>query len=92
MPHYFFDIYDEGRRMVDESGTELPSLRAACAQAIAVLPAIAKDELPHQASRDLVAHVRDRTGRVVFQAYLSLRSGSVDSGNVWPMLVPTQRR
>jgi hypothetical protein len=72
MPRYFFDIDDGERRSLDEDGLEFASPWEARANAIAVLPDIAREVMPDGDRRDLVSSVRNEGGDVLFTAKLSL--------------------
>ncbi|NNM72732.1 DUF6894 family protein [Enterovirga aerilata] len=71
MPRYFFDIDDGGDRTTDHVGTDFPDAEAARAEAISVLPSIARDA-PRTDSREIVATVRDESGLPIFRARLSI--------------------
>jgi len=74
MSRYFFDTYDGEQHLRDEEGTEFPSTRKACDEAIRILPELALD-LQLQGDRwDFVSTVRDESGRSIFRAMLSLRA------------------
>jgi hypothetical protein len=74
MPRFYFDIHDGARESLDQEGTQLADLQAACDEAIAVLPAIAGNELAGTGDREIVATVRGESGAAVFRARLSLTS------------------
>jgi hypothetical protein len=74
LPRFFFDIDDGETVTVDEVGSELEGLGAARAEAMAVLPAIAKDAVPDGDARTYTALVRDEKGRSVFRVTLDLRA------------------
>ena len=74
MPRYFFDIEDGSHSTRDMHGHELAGPDAARVEAIRVLPDIARDEAPHGNNRDYKVAVRDRTGKVIFEARLALRA------------------
>ena len=88
MPIYYFDLFDGDKLVRDDFGIELDSLDEAREQAIALLPELARDELPEAESHEFVATVRCREGRVRYQATLSLRGGWVEP----PAQPPTPRR
>ncbi len=77
MPLFYFDISDTGRLIRDDEGTELVDPEAARAEAIGVLPDIARDELPDGDRREFMSEVRDVSGRIIFRAKLSLVAGWV---------------
>jgi hypothetical protein len=74
MPRFYFDIHDGARETLDDEGTQLADLQAACDEALAVLPAIAENELAGPGDREIVATVRAENGAAVFRARLSLTS------------------
>jgi hypothetical protein len=72
---YYFDI-DDGRQVsCDKLGTELANLEAVADGAVAVLAGIVKDN-PRQSGSHcaLAASVRNKEGRVIFKATLTLQS------------------
>lgn len=88
MPLYYFDLFDGDELVRDEFGVELDSLYEAREQAIALLPDLARDELPESENYEFVAIVRCREGRVRYRATLSLRGGWVEP----PAHLPLERR
>jgi hypothetical protein len=79
MPRFFFDTTSDRALVRDQIGTELPSWEAARQEAIRLLPDIARDELPNDGNRrDIIADVRDETGRIVFTAQLSFMARRVE--------------
>ena len=74
MPRYFFDIDDGTRQTRDDTGFDLPDLQTARDEALAVLPSLARDEIPDGDEHVLTVHVRDAEGQPIFRASLSLSS------------------
>jgi hypothetical protein len=72
VPKFYFDIDDGDRTIDDDEGLDLADVMVARAQAIAVLPEIARDHVGERDSQDFVSVVRDEGGRPVFRAKLSL--------------------
>ena len=72
MPRYFFDIDDGERRSLNEDGLEFAGPWEARANAIAVLPDIAREVMPDGNRREMVSTVRNEGGDVMFTAKLSL--------------------
>jgi hypothetical protein len=72
VPRFYFDIDDGDRSVSDDEGLVLDDVMAARAQAIAVLPEIARDHVGLGERQDFVSVVRDEGGRPVFKAKLSL--------------------
>lgn len=69
MPRFFFDIGDDRDISVDAEGLDLPNVHRAKIEAIAVLPALARET----SGRDTWAirsRVRDEGGDLVFEATL----------------------
>ena len=72
MPRYFFDTDDGDRLDRDDTGQDLPDLKAARDTAIDVLPDMARDVLPDGDRRDITCVVRTEHDGAVFRAKLSL--------------------
>lgn len=71
MPRYYFDVTDEGGARRDAVGVECPDLAAARAEAVRVLPDIARHEMPKDGDRHLfTVIVRDGRGCPVYTATL----------------------
>ncbi|MBM0207543.1 hypothetical protein JNW90_34625 [Micromonospora sp. STR1s_5] len=74
MARYFFDIDDGDLFTQDEAGVELPSAEQARAQAVSVLPEIAREVLRAESEGcEFVVRVRDASGTEVYRARLSFR-------------------
>ncbi|MDP4002321.1 hypothetical protein [Methylobacterium sp. NEAU K] len=72
MARYFFDIHD-GTIQFDEDGTECATLEAARAQAMRLLPDLAREEAPREGDRqNYTVLVTDEDHRPVYSATLSL--------------------
>ena len=74
MPRYFFDIDDGRRNIIDDDGHEVLGPEAARDEALALLPAFAREALTGDGSRDVVVTVRNAAGDVVYTATMTLRS------------------
>ena len=72
MTRYFFDVTDNNTLILDKEGSELHGLRAARAEAISILPDLAKGLELHGNRQTFAVTTRDATGKPVFQATLSL--------------------
>ncbi len=78
MPRYFIDTQDGERYIRDEDGIDLPGLRAACDEAVRVLPGIAHDLLSSgnvplcSGQLNFVATVKNEHSRPLFRATFSL--------------------
>ena len=70
MPLYYFDLADNGAVVTDDFGVELEDLFEAREQAIALLPDMARDELPDGERHEFSAVVRCEDGRVRYVAKL----------------------
>lgn len=73
MPRYFFDIHDGQGFHRDDFGDEFDGLDDARQQCQALLPDVARDELPDGDLREISCDVRDETGRVVYRGELIYR-------------------
>ncbi len=78
MARFYFDIDDGEQFEPDEQGEECGDAQAARDMALRVVTDIAREKLPDGSRRDLVAHVRDETGRVLLRATLSLTAEWVE--------------
>ncbi|UDL90102.1 hypothetical protein LGH82_01480 [Mesorhizobium sp. PAMC28654] len=74
MPRYFFDIYDGAETTVDEAGIGCNALSEVSDHAVALLPDIARDELPDGPNRIFWVKVRGEDGEHVYRATLALSS------------------
>ena len=73
MPLFHFDTVDTGKLFPDTDGVELPDSEAARKEALSMLGAIARDELPDGDYREFVVHVRDGQPTPCLTASLTLR-------------------
>lgn len=72
---YYFDFDDGRQASCDKLGTELANLEAVADEAITVLAGIVKDDRRQSGSNCvLAASVRNKEGRVIFKATLTLQS------------------
>ncbi|MBM0204437.1 hypothetical protein JNW90_16065 [Micromonospora sp. STR1s_5] len=75
MARYFFDIDDGDLSTRDDAGVELPGAEQARAQAVSVVPEIARDVLRADTeTREITVRVRDAGGAEVYRALLSFRA------------------
>ena len=72
MAHYFFDICDDFLSVTDAEGEEWASREAAGDRATRILAEIAAESPLKGGQSNLLANVRDQTGRVVFAATLTI--------------------
>lgn len=72
MTRYFFDVTSNDNLIQDEEGDELDSPQAARAEAIAILPGLARAMKIDGDQHTLAVTVRNVTGKPVFRAKLSL--------------------
>jgi hypothetical protein len=78
MPRFYFDI-DDGEGIVpDDKGIICRSRENLQKLATNLLPEIARDALPNKTTNTLTVKVRDKSGRYVFQATLSLVTEWID--------------
>jgi len=80
MPRFFFDIDDGESCETDGRGSELLNAQAARNAAIAILPDVAREELPDGDRRIFMCKVRDENGNVIFIATLSLVAEWINRG------------
>lgn len=72
MARYFFHLHQNGTLYKDSEGSELASVEEVRAEAMHVLPAIAKDSLPKDANTQaFTVLVVDEDGKPVFSATLT---------------------
>ena len=71
---YFFDVDDGSGLVKDEIGLDCSSLRDVRAEAIRVLPDIAREVMPDGDRRTLRTIVRDQNGQEIFEASLALEA------------------
>ncbi len=72
MPRFFFDTHDGDHLVRDPSGHELPHREAARQAALAVLPSMARDEVPNGDRHDFYVNVRNDNGQTIYTACMSL--------------------
>ena len=72
MSRYFFDVTHKGNLTQDEEGHELYGLPAVCAEAIAILPDLAREIRTDDTHQIFAVTAKDATGKPVFRAKLSL--------------------
>ena len=77
MPRYFFDIDDGMRDVHDDEGVDLADSASARKEAIGTLAELAHDMLPDGNNHVFKARVRDETGKLIYEAALTLKSGWV---------------
>ena len=78
MPLYYLDVTDAGTTIADEFGTDLADDAEARAQAIGLLPDIAREVMPDGDRHEIAVAVRNEQGRAVYEATLTLH------GRWWP--------
>ena len=78
MARYYFDVHDSQGFHRDEDGDEFGSLKEAQDQAQALLPDIAREELPDGELHEITCEVRNDAGRIIYRARLTLRADVVD--------------
>ena len=72
MAIYFFDTFENGEPIRDDTGLECPSREQVRIEAMKALPSIAKEEIPKDGDRQAyTVLVRDEGGRSVYSATLT---------------------
>ena len=71
MARYFFDFTNNGDLIQDKEGDELDGLQAVRAEAVAILPDLAKNLEIDSDQHTFAVTARDVTGRPIFRAKLS---------------------
>ena len=71
MARYFFDVRDSRGFHRDEVGDEFAGFAQAREQCQALLPDIARDELPDGELHIITCDVRDEAGRVVYRGRIT---------------------
>ena len=71
VPLYFFDVHDGNGFHRDEFGDDFDSFEEAREHAQALLPDIARTELPDGELHVIMCEVRDKTGRIVYRGKLT---------------------
>ncbi len=72
MARYHFDVIDAGNLTRDHFGVDLVDDNEARDQAIALLPEMARTELPDGDQHEFVAIARNKQGETVYEASLAL--------------------
>ena len=70
MPHYYFDICENGETATDEEGLELPNLQAAEIEAARSLGDMAKNMPPGLERHDIEIAVRNEQGPLFKAAFI----------------------
>lgn len=70
MARYYFDVHNGSGFHRDDIGDEFPTFAEAREQAQALLPDIAREELPDGETHMMVCEVRDEAGRIVYRGRL----------------------
>ena len=80
MARYYFDLHDGGGFHRDEIGEDFSSFEEAREQCQALLPDIAREELPDGDLHTITCRVRDEAGRVVYCGELTYRGARCAGG------------
>ena len=72
MPRCYFDVIDAGDLTRDQFGVDLANDDEARHQAIALLPEMARADLPDGDQHEFVAMARNEAGEIVYEASLAL--------------------
>jgi hypothetical protein len=78
MLRYFFDIVKSGGVEHDDLGIELPSIDAACAEAVSLLPCLLQEQRKVSAPCTLAVLLRDSSGKRRLQASISVEVSVLD--------------
>lgn len=78
MPHFYFDIKDNGGPVRDHVGQILQDRDAVQREAVRALREMARAAMLDGTHREFVANVRDETGRVIYSAVLNLHGRWLD--------------
>jgi hypothetical protein len=70
MPHFFFDVRDNGEFTRDDDGLEFPSIETARDNAARALAEMARFVLPGSVVRELAIEVRDAARRPLLRTML----------------------
>ena len=73
MARYYFDVHDEKGFHRDDIGEEFNSFEEAREQCQALLPDIAREELPDGDLHTITCDVRADTGRVIYRGEITYR-------------------
>lgn len=73
MARFYFDLYENNALLADEFGDEFDSFEEARAQAISILPDMARNEIPEGEHQEFGCDVRDASRVVVYRARLTFR-------------------
>ena len=73
MARYYFDVQDGKGFHPDDIGDDFDSFEEARKQCQALLPDIAREELPDGELHTITCNVRDDTGRVLYRGELTYR-------------------
>lgn len=80
MPRYYFDVRNRGGLHRDDIGDELVDFEEARGQAQAILPDIARAELPDGELHVVTCDVRDEADEIVYRGELTYRGTRFRSG------------
>ncbi len=71
MPRFFVDFRDGDNFYKDEQGIDVADFEQARNEAIALLPQVAKDQLPDGEHHEFVATIRDEGDVMIYRASLT---------------------
>ena len=79
MPRFYFDIRDSDGFHRDDIGDDFLDVAEARDQAQALLPDIAREQLPDGDSHEISCDVRDASGETVYRGELTFRGTLFDA-------------
>ena len=77
MPRFYFNVHEEGQRVEDENGKDLPDAHAAEQQAIVDALAVARDLFTTRRANEVTVEVRDDQKSRIFMVALTMRAEQV---------------
>jgi hypothetical protein len=80
MPHFYFDLTDNGQSFPDTEGSDLADLRSAEDEAAISLMDMSRDAMPDGTFRQLSLRARDDSGNHLFEVLVTFelrRDGSL---------------
>lgn len=81
MPRYYFDVTNAKGHYRDEHGEDLLGVEDARTQCQALLPDVAREELPGGDWHRVTCDIRDEAGRIVYRGEITYRGTRDPNGN-----------
>ncbi len=72
MAHYFFDVLNNGTRVLDETGLELDDLKAAISEAARSLADMTDEMIEGSLRQELRIEIRSTVGEAILSVLLAL--------------------